>query len=264
MASPKTITSSVAFQDTQGTVLANGFISFDLNSPSEIASGGGQVVPSRVFVNLTSAGLIPNGTTIWANDQLNPTNTLYSVRIFNSNGLLVSGPLLWSVSGISPIDLSQEIPVSSSILSFPSPSFLLNAQGNSSAIVGTGSAVVFYTYTIPANAVSNLKAIRLRAGWTHSTGSASVSYSVTLNGQSVNVPSSSVGGTHVYENVILNTGSTTGTFAPVFITNNAVNTVGSNTLTGLNWAAPQVLQITFSVAATDQITPFIWTVELIQ
>src|SRR6516164_6665904 len=106
MPSPKTITSSVAFQDPQGNILANGSIIFDLSAPAEIASGGGQVAPLRVSVTLTSAGLIPNASMIWANDQLTPSGTIYRVNIYNSNGLAAEVGQLWSIAGASPIDLS--------------------------------------------------------------------------------------------------------------------------------------------------------------
>lgn len=109
-AAPKTITSSVAFQDPQGNVLANGQIIFTLSSPCNLI-GGGQVVPTVVTVTLTAGGLIPGATTITANDQCQPTGTTYGVKIYNSNGLLVSAPCApggWIISGASPIDLSQE------------------------------------------------------------------------------------------------------------------------------------------------------------
>lgn len=140
---PKTIQSSVAFQDPQGNVLANGSINFDLNTPSEVI-GGGQVVPTRVTVNLTSAGVIPAATTIWANDQLNPGNTLYIVTIHNANGLVVEGPVFWSITGTSPIDLSQVTPVSNATLSFSLPGI------NEQTFPTSG------TFTIPAG-VTKLK-----------------------------------------------------------------------------------------------------------
>lgn len=149
---PKTITSSTAFQDPQGNVLANGSITFDLSAPAEV-TGGGQIVPTRVEVILTSAGLIPASTVIWANDQINPTNTVYFVSIYNSNGLLVSGPLFWRISGSSPIDLSVETPVSLATLSFSLPGM------QATLVTGTGSS----TFTIPTG-VSALRITVVGAG----------------------------------------------------------------------------------------------------
>lgn len=106
-AAPDTITSSVCFQDPQGNCLASGVITFDLNTNAKVIAGG-QVAPLHVSVTLTSAGVIPGGTVLYGNDQLQPAGTYYNVRIYNSNGLLVSGsfPLIWVISGASPVDLS--------------------------------------------------------------------------------------------------------------------------------------------------------------
>jgi hypothetical protein len=148
---PKAITSSIPFQDPQGTVLAAGFLTFDLSAPSQIVGSGGQVAPTRVFVSLTSAGQVPGGSVMWANDQLTPTGTIYYVRMFNSNGLLVSGPLFWSITGSGPIDLSQEFPVATSTLSFSLPGI------NQSIFTVNG------TFTIPAS-VTKLKVTVVGAG----------------------------------------------------------------------------------------------------
>lgn len=134
----KTVTSSVPFQDPAGNILANGSMTLDLTAPAQILSGGGQVAPTRVSIKFTSSGTIPAATVLWANDQLNPGNTAYLVNIFNSNGLLASGPLIWSITGASPIDLSQETPVSFATLSFSLPG--VNAQ----------NFTVNGTFTIPA------------------------------------------------------------------------------------------------------------------
>lgn len=60
----------------------------------------------------------------------------------------------------------------------------LNAQANGSAVVGTGSAVTRYTYTLPGSTVANLKGFRVNVGWRFSTGTALVNYALQLNGQS--------------------------------------------------------------------------------
>lgn len=126
--SQKTIFSSVAFQDPQGVVLANGVLILDLNSPGIIASSGGQIVPTTVAIPLTSAGQIPANTLLYCNDQIQPGGTVYKMRLFNGNGLLVSGPNYWSIAGTSPIDLSQEIPVSTFALSFAAQVIGLTSQ----------------------------------------------------------------------------------------------------------------------------------------
>lgn len=104
-AAADTITSSVCFQDPTGTCLANGLIIFDLSAPAKVIAGG-QVAPVRASVTFDANGKIPANVLLYGNDQLQPTGTFYTVRIFNSNGLLVSGPLIWVISGASPVDLS--------------------------------------------------------------------------------------------------------------------------------------------------------------
>jgi hypothetical protein len=39
---------------------------------------------------------------------------------------------------------------------------------------------------------------------------------------------------------------------------------GSSALAGLAWSSSQTLQFTFNVAATDQVTPILWLVEVVQ
>src|SRR5580698_7929270 len=115
---PKTVTSSQCFQDSQGNCDANGTLVLQLSRPAQVASGGGQVAPNTVRIQLDSNGLIPSGTVVWANDQLNPTGTGYAVTISDVNGLIVSRPGYWALAGGAPIDLAQEQPVNP-YLSFP-------------------------------------------------------------------------------------------------------------------------------------------------
>ncbi len=120
MPSPKTIESTVAFQDPQGGVLARGTIVMDLSQPAVI-TGGGQVAPTRVVVTLDANGLVPAGQTIWANDQLSP-DTNYLVQIENEDGLVVSNLRFspWVLYGTSPIDLST-MTVASNGAMYPIP-----------------------------------------------------------------------------------------------------------------------------------------------
>ena len=105
---PKTLNSSVAFTDPQNNVLANGKVVFILNAGAQVI-GGGQVVQGlTVVASLTAGGLMPNNFSLWANDQLQPSNTFYIVRMFNSNGLLVRGPENWILAGPSPIDVAVQ------------------------------------------------------------------------------------------------------------------------------------------------------------
>ena len=138
---------------------------------------------------------------------------------------------------------------------------LLNAQSILPAITGTGSAATVFTYSLPANTIANLKGIHLRVGWNH-TGSASVAYILSLNGQTVGSFASTAVNNNLDE-VILAVSSSTAVTSGAFVNNSAsvpvVNSVGS-----LAWGSNQTLLLTFNVANTDTVTPVLWTVEVMQ
>lgn len=102
------ITASQGFQDAQGNVLANGTLILRLNQPATATSaGGGQVDTADIVLVLDANGKITGQpVSLWANDQLTPSNTFYTARVFNANGLLVAGPVNWTISGSSPVDVS--------------------------------------------------------------------------------------------------------------------------------------------------------------
>ena len=106
LSATKTISSSVAFTDPQGNVLANGSINFQLCCSAKLITNGQVVQGINITVTLTAGGLIPGSTVIIANDEMQPTGTYYIVNIFNSNGAPVRGPENWILAGASPIDLS--------------------------------------------------------------------------------------------------------------------------------------------------------------
>lgn len=139
---------------------------------------------------------------------------------------------------------------------------LLCSSGPAAAITGNGSAQTFESCTIPANAVSNLKALRVTAVWSHSTGTATVTYGMTLNGVALwpsNNTASTANGIS-QSALIIETASTTGNV----LTPQGFFSLTANSLTGLSWTAGQTLAVTFNVANTDQITPLFFLVELIQ
>jgi len=64
-----------------------------------------------IVIPLTAGGLITGASlNLWANDQLVPASTFYTMRLYNSNGLLVAGPANWTIAGSSPIDVSAISP----------------------------------------------------------------------------------------------------------------------------------------------------------
>ncbi|MGC2828319.1 MAG: hypothetical protein WB994_01635 [Candidatus Acidiferrum sp.] len=141
-------------------------------------------------------------------------------------------------------------------------STVLNAQGDAGAITGTGAIATVYTYTLPGGTVANLKALRVTVGWQHSTGTANVSYNVTLNGvtSGCNASASTAGGINCTV-TFLNTGATTGDATSTSTVTGAAPAIA---LTGLAWSSSQILKFTFNVANTDAVTPILFLVELVQ
>jgi hypothetical protein len=140
---------------------------------------------------------------------------------------------------------------------------ILNAQKDAAAIVGTGAALTVYTYTIPANTVANLKGFRLTTSFSHTTGNGTVNYLISLNGQTLWSLSISTTNFGTVGLVVLNSGSTTGDCALTTQWQSG-GVVLSPTVSGLSWSSNQVLTVTFSAAATEQVTPIMWLVEQIQ
>ena len=104
----KAIQATQGFQDAQGNALANGTLILRLNQPASATSaGGGQVDVTDIVLALDSSGKITGQpVNLWANDQLTPSTTFYTARVFSSTGLLIFGPVNWTISGTSPVDVS--------------------------------------------------------------------------------------------------------------------------------------------------------------
>ncbi len=128
MAAPsKLISTSVGFQNSSGTVVANGFLRLQLSQNAEITSGGGQVTNQPLFLALDSSGKI-SSQAIWFNDELTPSGTVYSAQLFGSNGLLLIQDFgYWSITGASA-DLSAMVPTTTGA-SFAG-AVMLNPSGN--------------------------------------------------------------------------------------------------------------------------------------
>lgn len=109
------------FQDDEGNVLANGYLTMQLSQDAQVSVSGspvGQVGAGiRVKVPLDSSGNI-QGTPgdnltpicIWPNDVMAPTGTYYTVRAYSAVGQLVWGPQVVTVTGASPFDCDTWTP----------------------------------------------------------------------------------------------------------------------------------------------------------
>jgi hypothetical protein len=152
---------------------------------------------------------------------------------------------------------------------------LLNVQGPASAITGTAADATVYTYTIPANTIGAGKGFRLKVTFIHSTGTASVTYKLSLGGtllDSAAYSNINTGAVDQFTWEIFNNsgvqnaqnwvrGATQNNNAGGAVQLIAANSVGTS---AKDMTASQILLFTFNVAATDQVTPKQWVVELIQ
>ncbi len=163
-----------AFQNEQGVVVALGTLVLQLSQDAQVVSPPSQVNDTPITVNLDSNGNVPASPSvlIWGNDQLVPSGTVYSARVFDATGALVWGPQLWSLSGAGPIDLGTLTPTSSgvsypnAVLKHPSADQtidqfnLLPALGNTTQSLGSSSA--------PWDAVLDDLTIKTRGNLTNS------------------------------------------------------------------------------------------------
>ena len=101
------------FADSEGNVLANGYLLFELNQDGFVNTNT-QVCPGRVIkIPLDSGGNIvfSPAYSLWPNDVLIPSGSFYLVSAYTSKGELVWGPNSQSVlSSPSPFDVGNWIP----------------------------------------------------------------------------------------------------------------------------------------------------------
>ena len=102
-----------SFQDSEGNLLASGYLLFELNQDG-VVNTGTLICAGRVIkVPLDSSGNVVTSTTysLWPNDVLLPSGSFYSVTAFTKNGERVWGPNPQSVlSTPSPFNISAWIP----------------------------------------------------------------------------------------------------------------------------------------------------------
>jgi len=131
---------------------------------------------------------------------------------------------------------------------------LLNFQGPRSPIRGNGANQTVYTWSLPTGTITPGSGISLRIDVAHSTGTASVSYLVTLNGVSIGSFSSN-NSQFMYDGELMRTGATTGTLVGLYTGNSGyLSPLVNGMVSGLNWASNQILQVVFKAARTDYVT----------
>ncbi|MGA7401143.1 MAG: hypothetical protein WBW38_14045 [Candidatus Sulfotelmatobacter sp.] len=120
------------FQDFEGNVLANGYLTMQLSHDAEESVGPGQVVagfPRRV--PLDANGNIAGTVLLWPNDQLNPANTYYIVNAYRHDGTLAwAAPQFQTVTtSPSPFNVGVWIPNNPPSGGAPVGSILLQHNG---------------------------------------------------------------------------------------------------------------------------------------
>jgi hypothetical protein len=99
------------FQAPNGAPLALGSFTMRLNTDAVVSSS--QLAASRVLnVPLDANGNVSGTVLIWPNDQLNPSTTVYVVKVYTANGQLCWGPHQQTVpSGGGTYDISNWVPL---------------------------------------------------------------------------------------------------------------------------------------------------------
>lgn len=81
-----------SFQNNQGAVLSNGYLTFQLNHDSNVYTLGGpngiQVIAGQTTKMLLDGnGNLVANQFLWTNDALSPSGSFYTVQAFDSNGI---------------------------------------------------------------------------------------------------------------------------------------------------------------------------------
>ena len=114
-------------------------------SQDAVVIGTGQVAPSTYEITLNASGQIPGSTTILANDELNPSGTIYQATVIAVGGGRVWGEQRLSISGASPVNINNLIPLTTpGLVTYGTVSFTYLLSGTNTAaamVVGTGASL---------------------------------------------------------------------------------------------------------------------------
>ncbi len=99
------------FQDALGNPLANGYLTFRLNTDAMVANSPNiQVTAGRVVnVTLGPDGNVYGAFPIWGNDVMTPSNTVYIVKAYSAAGELVWNNQM-TITGSGTFDLGTWVP----------------------------------------------------------------------------------------------------------------------------------------------------------
>ncbi len=155
-----------AFQDPQGNVLANGYLTMKLSSDEEvndslICSG----IEIRIQLDVNGNVVTSPAQSVWGNDVMLPVNSYYRVTGYTAAGQIGYGPNNQQVAGIGPFDTGTWIP--NQVISWvpplqPAPPLSLEVNGvagsqtllnlvagSNVTLTDNGLGVVTVTSTVP-------------------------------------------------------------------------------------------------------------------
>jgi hypothetical protein len=106
------------FQDSEGNLLADGYLEFVLSQDSSVTGVGNICAGITITIQLDSDGNAASSASspaaadqyLWGNDVLNTPNTFYKVTGFTAEGQPAWGPNNQQVYGSSPFDLGTWVP----------------------------------------------------------------------------------------------------------------------------------------------------------
>ena len=108
------------YQYPNGTTCSGCVLTLQLTADA-VVSGTGQIAPKIQNYTLDASGNVPASSTLWGNDQLQPNGTTYKAFLNAAGGGQIWGPEYFSVTGASPINLAQLIPVANPAVYFSNP-----------------------------------------------------------------------------------------------------------------------------------------------
>jgi hypothetical protein len=141
-------------------------------------------------------------------------------------------------------------------------------QGPGSAVTGTGAAATYFTCTLPAGVMGAGQGIIITAVGKHTTGTAAVTYTLSFGGTSTTAvaPSGAANQLERLTYLIMNNPGSTN--AQTISTLGQDSNAGSNSIkldtAAVSTASAVTINLQFSVASTDAVTPEMFLVELKQ
>lgn len=272
-----TVTGTIA--DPSGIPYSSGQVTININPPgvtSPVITATGQPILFPILASTNAAGFF--SVQLLTNASISPAATQYTFRICAptippplGTGNSCFTPAAVTISG--NVDLSTTFnPVAPKLVNAVGAisQAILNFQGPLAATVGTGAAKTYYTFTLQPGTLTANQCLRLTTAEGHSTGTTSAQMSLSFGGtnttsmgddQTATGVAGSTGVTEiVYE--ICNNGSITAQVIKSKLTRGQAGTVFTRFDTAaVNEASAVVINLQFNVAATDQITPELLTVE---